>query len=267
MSATTMVKAGRVPGMIVELQLNGVGPYTVFDTMTLAASEIGRKKGMTGPAFPVSRGEYSANGRTTVDVPQLNGRMLAEKVGERWKNVAWDTQVSSGDIVLVVPKIQGNQFTVSVSRIPGSTDVVGIYDAGDAEGGPEAGTVVAALTAAGIILAAGEMVLVNGEEANLYSSLNSGDSVTVTTHMPAVATTPETEINFSGVVGTDPEELRAEAVNLRKKAEKLEAKVTEAPALRKQAEAFDAKAAAIEAALASFADAKDRLAQLGLKRK
>jgi hypothetical protein len=263
-----MVKAGRVPGMIIELTLNGGGPFTVFDVMSLAATEIGRKKGLTGPAFPVTRGEYFANGRNTVDVPQLNGRMLAEKVGERWTNVAWDTPVSEGDIVLVVPKIQGNQFTVSVSRIPGAADIVGIYGADDPEGGPDAGTVAAALKAAGITLAPGELVLVNGEEAELYSSLNPGDSVTVTRHKPAeteTASAPE-EVDFSGVSGTDPEELRKEGARLRKKAERLEAKAAEAPVLRKQAEAFEAKATAIELTLAALADARARLKELGLKR-
>ncbi len=104
-----LVKAGRVPGTIVELNMEGNGPFSVFDVMSRAAVEIGQKKGLDGPAFPVQRDEYDAGGdHKGVDVPQLNGEMLAEKVGEHWENVAWDTKVAEGDIVLVVPKIQGN---------------------------------------------------------------------------------------------------------------------------------------------------------------
>ena len=194
---STTVKAGRVPGMIVELVLNGA-MFTVFQVMQLAAAEIGRKKGLGGPAFPVNRGEYNAGGRNSVDIPQLNGRMLAEKQGERWINIAWDTPVKNDDIVLVVPKIQGNQFGVSVGRVPGSPDYVAIYGPEDAEGGRNAGTIAAALEAVGIALLVGEQVYVNDTLASLTTRLDEGDAVTVKQAPPAVAapvapSTPEPE--------------------------------------------------------------------------
>jgi hypothetical protein len=75
---------------------------------------IGEKKKLNGPAFEVGRGEYEAQGdRSKIDIPFLNGTPLARKErnanGETvWSRIDWDTRVSDGDTVLLIPKVQGS---------------------------------------------------------------------------------------------------------------------------------------------------------------
>lgn len=272
---STFIKAGKVPGTIVELQLNGTGHFTVLGVMKLAAQEIGRKKGLSDPAFEIRTGEYSGSSGNMIDVPQLNGRMLAEKVSDRWENIAWDTPVSDGDIVLVVPKIQGNQFTVKVGRIPGSFDEVCIYEASDEEGGDNAGTIKQALAAAAVKVAENDLIVVyDGEEsfqADLDQKLQEGDEIFIHSagyeFAPATIPTPSNS-EVVAVSGTDPEKLNSEADIMIQNAESAEEEarklLEKAASLKKEVAAHKAKAEAIETARADYEVAKARLSELGV---
>ena len=223
---TITVKAGRVPGSIIALAV--LSGTSVFDVLTLAAKAIGEKKGLDRPAFTVNRGEYAGTSGKSVDVPQLNGQMLADKVGDRHENIRWDTPVTSnGDTVLVVPKIQGNQFVVSVARVPGAVEEVAIYDDSDPEGGPDAGTVAAALAAAGITLADDEEVLVNGDVADTDDYLSEDDSVLVQPR--EVSDEPEWADQEGNAVPQNELDIRAD------RAAALAEQVTEAVAAYRQA--------------------------------
>jgi sulfur carrier protein ThiS len=215
------VKAGKVPGTMVELELNG-GPFTVLQVMELAAEEIGRKRGLGRPAFEIHTGDYQAGSRNMVDVPQLNGRMLAEKEGDRWVNIQWDTPVSDADIVLVVPKIQGNQFTVTVGRRPGSSEEVCIYSPDDEEAGPDAGTAAHALEVAGITLAPDECVEVNGAIVPTSHALNPGDTVVVRKGERAPEPEPTVETDPLQALVQYVEGLKARIAKLEEKEEVVE---------------------------------------------
>lgn len=207
MSGTVTVKAGRVPGSIIALVVRE--GTTVFDVMKLAAEEIGKKRELGRPAFNVTRGDYTGdNGRTSVDVPQMDGQILATKSRNRYVDIRWDTPVTRDCTVLVVPKIQGNQFTVNVARVPGALEAVAIYDGDDPEGGPDAGTVAAALVAAGIELTDDEEVLVNGDPADTDDRLDPDDTITV-----QLRETEEEEENEGG--GRTPEEDEEDSLETR----------------------------------------------------
>ena len=167
------VKAGRVPGTVIDLSIGEV-PLSVFDVLELTAKEIQRLQGRSAPPFMPKREEYknTTTGKKMIDIPFLNGKPLATKVGDHWRNVEWDTPVKDGDIVLLIPKIQGNQIVVSVGRIPGATAEYSI-DGGEDEAG---GTVADALEIAGL---EDGRVYVNGVPAEMDRVLGSGDTVLV----------------------------------------------------------------------------------------
>lgn len=255
------VKAGRVPGMIVELELNGTGEYTVYDVMKLASEEIGRKKGLTTPAFPVSKDEYSEGGRTKVDVPQLNGKVLADKQGDRWTNIAWDTTVKDGDIVLVVPKIQGNQFTVTVQKIPGMTETYCLYSPGEPGASPEAGTVADALKVSGIP-AGSYQIWVNGKFASLTTALSEGDKITVKTAVKPEDKETEEDEETAEEVAEEQEETKEEEKTYSNKVRDKAAKLREeAKKLEEKAKALDEYATILE----KESEAIAKLEELGVE--
>ncbi len=173
------VKAGKVPGAIIELTLQD-GRNTVLSVMQLASQELGRQRGLNKPAFEVYTAEYTAGNRQKVDVPQLNGRLLADRVGERFENINWQQPVKDNDIVLVVPKIQGAQFVVNVAVIPGTSFEVAINEQGENGEDSQPGTIAAALRAANVEMQEGDSISVNGENTNdLDGLLESGDNVVV----------------------------------------------------------------------------------------
>ncbi|MFA6407797.1 MAG: hypothetical protein WCV80_03780 [Candidatus Paceibacterota bacterium] len=143
-----LVKAGRVPGTVIDLAI-GDKPLSVFEVLELTGKEIQRVQERSQPPFVPNREEYKSTdgSRKMVDIPFLNGKALATKNGDHWEDIQWDTVVNDGDIVLLIPKIQGNQILVTVGQIPGTYGEYAILGAEDGEG---EGTVGAALKAAGL---------------------------------------------------------------------------------------------------------------------
>lgn len=165
------ITAGKVPGAVRQIMVEDGA--TVLQVMEVAARECG---------FTFLSTAYSTNGREMVDVPFLNGRELATRDGEKISSVHWDTPVANGDVVLLVPKIKGNQFLVTVGRIPGATGQYALLECNAPEADLNDGRVTCALTLADITLTADEVVEVNGVVHSLDCVdcvLHDGDTVIV----------------------------------------------------------------------------------------
>lgn len=163
---------GRVPGKVKKISLNV--PATVYDAVEAASGPCG---------FTFSREPYEGpDGNEMVDVPYLNGRELATRKnnGKYIKEVLWDTPVKDGDIVLLIPKIRGNQFIVKIARVPGEQHSIALLHASDKEAKNKDGTVANAIQVAGLaLLAEDEMVMVNGEAVQLDHELKDGDDIRI----------------------------------------------------------------------------------------
>ncbi len=217
------VRIGRLPGRISEITLNG--DRTVATALMTA--------GLDSSGYEI----------------RVQGQPASTSTG-----------LNEGDIVLLVKKIKGNGGSaiegvtlVQVGRVPGSALVEFALDEP---------TVYAALQAAGITLAADEVVYVLDQEASVGMPLYDGDKVVVRHRMPATATrflaseaaeekqrqetavaaglspipgaenfvrraaepafAPAT-VDFSAVPGIDPAVLRSDAERLVREADELEA--------------------------------------------
>jgi molybdopterin converting factor small subunit len=161
---------GKVPGTVKQITINT--PASVLTAMQTAAGVCG---------FSFSSAPYSANGKEMIDVPFLNGRELAVREGENIVQVLWDTEVTDGDIILLVPKIRGNQFLVTVAKVPGQRHTVALLHANEPEAEDCEGTVLNAIQVAGLEFDPDiEEVLVNGELSDTDTVLNDGDEVVIT---------------------------------------------------------------------------------------
>ncbi len=174
---------GKVPGTVKQIVINT--PATVLTAMQTAASVCN---------FTFSKDPYGSNGKEMIDVPFLNGRELAVREGEKITLVLWDTPVSDGDIILLVPKIKGNQFLVTIAHVPGERHTVALLHASEPEAQPGDGTVANALQIAGIRFdAEKEIITVDGKEGNLNTVLENGDEILINRkpEPPAPAPIPE----------------------------------------------------------------------------
>lgn len=91
------ISAGKVPGAVQELLVDeGI---SVLDAMTIASGKCG---------FTFTTKTYRNGSQEMVDVPNLNGRELCRRKGNVIEEVLWNTKLSAGDIVLIVPRIKGN---------------------------------------------------------------------------------------------------------------------------------------------------------------
>ncbi len=167
--ANLNLTVGKVPGTVKQITINE--PATVLTAMQTAASVCG---------FSFSKDPYSANGKDMVDVPFLNGRELAVREGDKITEVLWDTEVTDGDIVLLVPKIRGNQFLVTVAKVPGEKHTIALLHASEPEATEDDGTVTNAIQVAGLEFDPEfEEITVNGEESNTETVLTDGDEVVI----------------------------------------------------------------------------------------
>lgn len=91
------ISAGKVPATVKELLVDE--GCTVLQAMNIAAEKCG---------FKFTTEPYKSGNNVMMDVPFLNGKELCRREGKVIVEVFWDTPVSSGDIVLIVPKIKGN---------------------------------------------------------------------------------------------------------------------------------------------------------------
>lgn len=167
---TVSLTAGKVPGAVKQFSINA--PATVLMAMQAASKACG---------FSFSTEPYSSNGRDMVDVPFLNGKELATRDGDVITEVLWKTPVSNGDVILLVPKIKGNQFIVNIARVPGETKMVALLEANEPEAEDTDGTVAGAITAAKMkpFNPEKENITVNGKEAGLDTVLTNNDVVLI----------------------------------------------------------------------------------------
>lgn len=275
---TINVTAGKVPGGVQEIGI--AATTTILEAVKEAARVDGQKRGLGRPSFEVVVGDYTVKNQNTVDIPQVNGVFYADynPTCQRWENIRWNTPAQDGDIILVVPKIQGAQFIVSV--IMDGWDEprkVAVFDPGDPEGGIDAGTVAQALSAAGVRVSETDIIVVyDGEEsypAGLDEHLIAGAEVFIYSaghEFTHVTPATLTEAEVLAVAGVNPTDLRDDAAAMLVKASKKEADVKrligQARDLRKAAAAYNAKAEAINLASAAFSAAKARLTNLGVIR-
>lgn len=167
--ANLNLTVGKVPGSVKQITIGA--PATVLTAMQAAAGVCG---------FTFSKDSYSTNGKEMVDVPFLNGRELAVRENDRITEVLWNTEVADGDIVLLVPKIRGNQFLITVAKVPGERYSVALLHSNEPEASETDGTVANALEVAGVDFDPEfEEVYVNGELADTDTVLNDGDEVTI----------------------------------------------------------------------------------------
>ncbi len=160
---------GKVPGTVKQITINT--PATVLTAMQTAAGACG---------FTFSNEAYSSNGKEMVDVPFLNGRELAVRDGDKIVEVLWGTEVTDGDIILLVPKIRGNQFLVTVAKVPGERHTVALLHTNEPEANEADGTVANAIRVAGLEFDPEfEEITVNGEESDTETVLTDGDEVVI----------------------------------------------------------------------------------------
>lgn len=178
---------GKVPGTVKQITIST--PATVFTAMQTAAGVCN---------FSFSKDPYSANGKDMVDVPFLNGRELAEREGDKIVSVLWDTPVEDGDIILLVPKIRGNQFIVTVAKVPGQRHTIALLHSNEPEADEADGTVMNAIQVAGVDFDPDfEEVFVNGELADGSTELSDGDVVTIS---------EKVSVSTSDLLEDEPEE-------------------------------------------------------------
>ncbi len=258
------VTAGKVPGGVAEFQVEE--GTTLLEALEQAAEIIGEKRSLGEPAFEVHTEDYAGKGgQNTIDVPQVGGEILAnfDKTTSRWTDIKWDRECNDGDVILVVPKIQGNQLLVEVNG-----ETIAIYEPGDAEGGTYAGTVYQALNAAKLALTDGDVILVNGKIAEMNSELHAGDTVKVVNPEDDYELIASEE-DVLAMEGVDVEELRKTAKALTRKAKNAAAKIREYKRKLREfslaASAAAVRADEIEKNMAQYEAARARLKKLGVK--
>lgn len=163
------VTAGKVPGTLVSIRLEG---GSVLDVMKTAARECN---------FEFKTEAYTVGAKTMIDVPYHNGKELCRREGDKIVEIFWDTVVGDGDSVLLVPKITGNQVTVSVAREPGKVFHVAVigHNEPEARMNSGAGTVADAIRVAGLEVRANEELFLNGKRTRPTQFLRNGDMVTI----------------------------------------------------------------------------------------
>lgn len=96
------IMAGKVPATVKELLVDE--GCTVLEAMKIAAEKC---------KFNFTTKVFIENGKEMLDIPYVNGEELCrrEKVtgGTMIKEVFWDRPLKEADVVLIVPKIKGNE--------------------------------------------------------------------------------------------------------------------------------------------------------------
>lgn len=158
---TIRVRAGAVPNGGVTYVALPVGS-TSEDAMKAASETLG---------FKFSTVEYQEGDKTMVDVPNINGQDMCSLDGKgKIKDVVWNTVLKDGDIVIIIAKVKGNQKIVEAGRAPGELRPIVVEDEAVVED---------VLRVAGISLGDGDIVTVNGAEANTSDDIEENDSVAV----------------------------------------------------------------------------------------
>lgn len=95
--AMIKVSAGRVPGGVKELTVEE--GQTVEQVMQIAARECN---------FTFSTKAYEVGSKVMLDVPSIGGKELCRRDKNVIVEVFWQTIVTNGAVILLVPKIKGN---------------------------------------------------------------------------------------------------------------------------------------------------------------
>lgn len=92
------ISVGKVPAKVAEIDVEEGS--TVEQVMKIGARQCG---------FSFTTDVYNTGGKDMMDVPFLNGKELcARNAKNAIVEIFWDTVVSDGDVVLIIPKIRGN---------------------------------------------------------------------------------------------------------------------------------------------------------------
>lgn len=155
---TIRVRVGRVPGTVTYIGLPaGANSKNALEE---AAKVLG---------FKLNTEAYNEGGKTMVDVPNINGEDQCVRDAQgNITEVFWNTEIQDGDKVLIIPQVKGNQMVVEAGRAPGRLIDIAVEDGSSAR---------EVLAAAGIKLVEGDMVTINGEEAEADDEVGEGDSV------------------------------------------------------------------------------------------
>ena len=92
------VSVGKVPAQVAEIQVEE--GLTIKQVMEIGAHKCN---------FTFSVEPYKSGEKVMMDIPFLNGKEMCRRDKKIIGEVFWDKPVSDGDIILIIPKIKGNE--------------------------------------------------------------------------------------------------------------------------------------------------------------